>query len=92
MFGDLSFLVNEKVVVSARNDDSLLVRLDADDHDRLLEVPGTRQTMMGSDRTIGPGWSALGEDTIDDELALDYRLGVALHCKRAPDQLFGRSR
>ncbi|GAB3520966.1 TfoX/Sxy family protein [Arthrobacter monumenti] len=56
MFGGISFMVNEKMVVAAGKDGSLLVHVDPDRHEELLQHPGCRQAEMGKGRTMGPGW------------------------------------
>ena len=40
MFGGRSFMVNEKMIVSALKDGNLLVRVAADRHEELLHMPG----------------------------------------------------
>lgn len=47
MFGGLSFMVNEKMVVSVRGDGDLLVRTDPEQADELLTVKGARPAEMG---------------------------------------------
>lgn len=57
MFGGRAFMVNEKMVVSASKDGSLLVRVDAGQHDTILAEDGATQATMGaSRRDMGPGW------------------------------------
>lgn len=57
MFGGCAFMVNEKMVVSASKDGSLLVRVDAGQHDTILAEDGATQATMGaSRRDMGPGW------------------------------------
>ena len=43
MFGGRSFMVNEKMLVSALQDGGLLVRVDVEQHDELLREPGAAQ-------------------------------------------------
>lgn len=56
MFGGISVMVNEKMIVSALKDGALLVRVDADRHRELLNLPGASQAVMGAGREMGPGW------------------------------------
>ena len=56
MFGGISVMVNEKMLVSAMKDGALLVRVDADRHRELLNLPGASQAAMGAGREMGPGW------------------------------------
>lgn len=77
MFGGLSFMVNEKMIVSAGRDGSLLVRVDADDHETLLGEPGARQAVMGKDRIMGPGWITVAGESLTTASALEFWLDVA---------------
>ena len=56
MFGGVSVMVNENMIVSAMKDGDLLVRVDADRHNELLNKPGASQAAMGPGRDMGPGW------------------------------------
>lgn len=78
MFGGLSFMVNEKMIVSAGRDGSLLVRVDAAEHEILLSEPGARQASMGKDRTMGPGWVTVAAEFLDTASALEFWLDAAL--------------
>ncbi|MGO2860142.1 MAG: TfoX/Sxy family protein [Brevibacterium sp.] len=82
MFGGLSFMVNDKMIVSAGKDGSLLVRVAADDHETLLSEPGARQSVMGKDRTMGPGWITVAAESLDTVSALEFWLDVALRYNR----------
>jgi TfoX/Sxy family transcriptional regulator of competence genes len=83
MFGGRSFLVNDKLVVSALKDGDLLVRVDAGRHTEFTARPGARQAEMGAGRTMGPGWIAVSADAITDDEGLSYWLDVALDHNRA---------
>jgi TfoX/Sxy family transcriptional regulator of competence genes len=78
MFGGLSFMVDDGMVVAAGRDGDLLVRIDPARHDELLQVTGARPAMMGAERPMGPGWIAVSHDgvTTDDQLAFWVRLGM----------------
>ena len=89
MFGVRSFKVNEKMVVGARKDGGLLVRVDARRHDELLGRPGAKQAEMGPGRTMGPGLEAgkPGEYLTDRLTDETIRL-IEEHRKAKPDQPF----
>jgi len=55
MFGGLSFMVNQRMVVSVRSDGDLLVRADPEQADELLTVEGAPPAEMGAGRTMGNG-------------------------------------
>lgn len=83
MFGVRSFMVNEKLVVSAIKSGGLLVRVDAARHDELLGRPGAVQAEMGTGRTMGPGWIEIAADVIWDDQQLASWVGVAMEYNRA---------
>ncbi|MFT3831918.1 MAG: TfoX/Sxy family protein [Micropruina sp.] len=82
MFGVRSFKVNEKMVVGARKDGGLLVRVDAGRHDEFLGKPGATHAEMGTGRTMGPGWIEVAPDAIGTDEALSEWLGIALDHNR----------
>ncbi len=82
MFGGRSFMVNEKLVVSALKDGGLLVRVDASHHEELLGRPGAAQAEMGTGRTMGPGWIEVEADAIDLDEGLWSWVDVALDHNR----------
>lgn len=82
MFGGRSFLVNEKMIVSALKDGGLLVRVDVDRHDELLDCPGARQAQMGPGRDMGPGWIEVAADAVADDECLDLWVGIAMEYNR----------
>ncbi len=47
MFGGLSFMVDESMVVAARSNGDLLVRIEPARNDELLKVPGANPAIMG---------------------------------------------
>lgn len=83
MFGGRSFMVNEKMIVSALKDGGLLVRVDADRHQQLLGRPGAIQAEMGAGRDMGPGWIEVEADAIRDDEPLSEWLGIAMDYNRA---------
>jgi TfoX/Sxy family transcriptional regulator of competence genes len=82
MFGGRSFMVNDKMVVSALKEGALLVRVPADRHDELTEQPGAEQAEMGTGRSMGPGWISVHAKAIDTEERLSFWLDVALDHNR----------
>ena len=84
MFGGLSFMVDERMVVSARRDGDLLVRVDPGRYTELIDRHGARPAEMGSGRSMGTGWLAVpGERTATDE-ALRFWLDVGRHATGGP--------
>lgn len=82
MFGGRSMMVNEKMIVSARKDGGLLVRVDAEQHDDLLGKPGAVQAQIGPGRDMGPGWIEVPADTISDDEQLSLWIGIAMDYNR----------
>lgn len=83
MFGGLSFLLDERMVVAVRRDGTLLVRIDPTDHESLARQPGAVPAMMGAARLMGPGWLSVGADAVAGA-GLAQWLGVALaHWERS---------
>lgn len=78
MFGGRSFMVNDRMVVSALRDGNLLVRVDAERHDELTVLPGATQAEMGAGRVMGPGWIAVSGATIARDEDLSFWLNAAL--------------
>lgn len=80
MFGGRSFMVNDRMVVCALKGGRLLVRVAADDHDRLLTRAGARQAMMGAERSMGAGWIEVEPAALaDDGLHAWMSLALAHH-------------
>ena len=78
MFGGLSFLVNETMVVSARSDGGLLVRADPEQARELLATKGAQPAEMGAGRAMGNGWISVAGQTIASDESFDFWIGVAL--------------
>ena len=78
MFGGLSFMVDDALVVAAGRDGDLLVRTDPVRHDELLGVPGAKPAVMGADRPMGPGWIAVAHEglTTDEQIAFWIDVGL----------------
>jgi TfoX/Sxy family transcriptional regulator of competence genes len=77
MFGGLAFLVGGNMAVAASGQGGLLVRVDPDETDSLLDLPGTTLMEMGG---RGPmrGWLRVVADAVDDDEVLEdwVRRGV----------------
>ena len=56
MFGGLSFMVNNKMIVNVRRSGDLLVRVDPHRSPELVADHGARPAEMGAGRPMGPGW------------------------------------
>ena len=78
MFGGLSFMVDDSMVVAAGRDGDLLVRIDPARYDQLLTLPGARPAVMGGDRPMGPGWITVARDGLatDEQLASWVQVGL----------------
>lgn len=83
MFGVRAFMVNEKLVVGARKDGGILVRVAADRHDELLLRPGAEQAQMGPGRSMGPGWIEVAAASVEHDDDLESWLEVALEYNTA---------
>lgn len=82
MFGGRSFMVNDKMVVSAWKNGGLLVRVPSGRHEELIGRPGATQAEMGAGRTMGPGWVEVTPGAIGTDEALSEWLGIALDHNR----------
>lgn len=82
MFGGRSFMVNDKMIVSARRDGGLLVRVAADRHAELTRRPGATQAEMGAGRDMGPGWIAVSATALTADENLSFWLDAALDYNR----------
>jgi len=78
MFGGLSFMVNERMVVSVRGGGGLLVRADPARADELITAKGARPAEMGAGRGMSRGWIAVDEEVIAAEETFGFWIGVAL--------------
>jgi hypothetical protein len=82
MFGGRSFMVNEKMVVSALKDGGLLVRVAADHHEAFLSYRGATQAQMGNGRDMGPGWIEIATASISDDETLTFWFEAAMAYNR----------
>ena len=81
MFGGLSFLVDEKMVVSVRGQGGLLVRCDPALVGELVERSGVSRAEMRG-RPMKEGWLHIDGDALDGE-ALTFWLDTALSYNRS---------
>ncbi|ROZ63591.1 TfoX family protein [Kocuria soli] len=82
MFGGRAIMVNDKMLVSAGKDGRLLVRVDAQQHEKLLQQPGTSQAEMGIGRTMGPGWITVEQDELTSDKKLAEWVTIAMSHNR----------
>ena len=78
MFGGLSFMVNDKMVVAAGRDGDLLVRVDPERNRELVALPGAEPAEMGAGRAMGPSWVSVARETIAADGQLSFWIDVAL--------------
>ena len=83
MFGGRSFMVNDKLVVSALKDGDLLVRVDPGRGGELAGRPGASPAEMGPGRAMGPGWVSVTAEAVTGDDELSSWVGVALEHNRA---------
>jgi TfoX/Sxy family transcriptional regulator of competence genes len=85
MFGGLSFMLDNRMVVSVNRDGSLLVRVDPGRSAELLSVPDAQPAVMGADRPMGPGWITVTANGLTTDQQLTDWIEVALqhHNRRA---------
>lgn len=77
MFGGVSFMVEGRMVVAARRDGGLLLRIDPAAAADLLARPGAHPALMGADRPMGDGWISIEQAALRGP-GLDAWLGPAL--------------
>ena len=83
MFGGLSFMVDDSMVVAVGRDGDLLVRIDPARNDELLKVPGAKPAVMGADRPMGPGWTRIARDGLSTDKQLAFWIDVGLEHRAA---------
>lgn len=80
MFGGLSFMVSDRLAVSARRFGDLLVSVDPADYHELLERGG-EPAVMGSGRPMGRGWMVVPGARLHDDETLEFWIGVGIHSR-----------
>lgn len=78
MFGGVSFMINDKMVVAARTGGDLLVRADPKRNRELLAVAGAAPAQMGAGRVMGPSWISVAHDAVVSGGHLSFWIDVAL--------------
>ena len=78
MFGGLSFMVNDKMIVNVRRSGDLLVRVDPRRSPDLVADHGARPAEMGAGRSMGPGWLDVPADLTADDDQLRFWIDVAM--------------
>ncbi|MCT1395099.1 TfoX/Sxy family protein [Microbacterium sp. p3-SID338] len=69
MFGTRAFLDEGRILVGARKDGTLLVRVDEENGAVAVTRPGAARAVMGA-RTMGSGWIDVAASAIADDAAL----------------------
>ena len=77
MFGGLSFMVDESLVVAADTNGRLLLKVDPDASGALLERPGAKQGEMKG-RSMGPAWITVDASATATDADLAWWVGQAL--------------
>lgn len=78
MFGGVSFMVDNRMVVAASRDGSLLVRIDPARHAGLIRRPEVQPAIMGADRPMGPGWISVSAAHSETDEHLRFWVQLAL--------------
>lgn len=76
MFGTRAFLDEGRILLGARKNGVLLVRVDEENGAAMLTLPGVSRAVMGS-RTMSSGWLDVASSAITDDAALMMWLDVA---------------
>ena len=77
MFGGMSLMLDERMLVAVRQD-GLLVRVDPARSAELLGIEGAEPAAMGAQRSMGPGWIAVSGAAVASDEQLTFWLQVAL--------------
>ena len=78
MFGGLSFMVDDKMVVNVRRSGDLLVRVDPQRSPELVADHGARIAEMGPGRSMGPSWLDVPAALVADDERLRFWIDVAM--------------
>ena len=82
MFGGLTFMLEDRMVVCAHRDGSLLVRIDPDRSAELLRIPDAHPAVMGPDRPMGAGWLTVTANGLTTDQQVTDWVDVALQHHR----------
>ena len=80
MFGGLSFMVAERLAVSARRVGDLLVSVKPAEYEAMIER-GAVPAVMGNGREMGRGWLVVPADRLEDDDDLAYWVEVGIHSR-----------
>jgi TfoX/Sxy family transcriptional regulator of competence genes len=78
MFGGISFMVDESMVLSVRGDGELLVRVDPQRSPDLVAHHGARIAEMGAGRSMGPSWLSVSAERVREPDVLEFWVREAL--------------
>lgn len=78
MFGGLSFMVNDKMIVNVRRAGNLLVRVDPRRSPELVARHGARPAEMGPGRAMGAGWLNVDAELMTTDEELRFWLDIAM--------------
>lgn len=76
MFGTRAFLLNGRILVGARKEGVLLVRVTEEKGTALLTEPGVAVAVMGA-KTMGPSWLDVSPAAIEDDDSLMFWVDAA---------------
>jgi len=77
MFGGISFMGDESMVLSVRGD-GVLVRVDAERSPDLVAHHGARIAEMGAGRSMGPSWLSDSAERVRQPDVLEFWVREAL--------------
>jgi TfoX/Sxy family transcriptional regulator of competence genes len=78
MFGGLSFMLNDRMIVNVRRGGDLLVRVDPRRSPELVADRRARFAEMGAGRAMGPGWLDVAAELIATDDQLHFWLDIAI--------------
>ena len=82
MFGTRAFLLDGRILVGARKNGVLLVRVDEESGAALLTRPGVAVAVMGA-KTMGNSWLDVSPGVLGDDDALMFWLDAAREANEA---------
>jgi TfoX/Sxy family transcriptional regulator of competence genes len=82
MFGGLSFMVDDKMLLNVRRGGDLLVRVDPERSEQLVAEHGVAVAEMGAGRSMGPSWLTVPAEGFATDEQLQVWLDEALAFNR----------
>ncbi|MFC5061641.1 TfoX/Sxy family protein [Actinomycetospora atypica] len=82
MFGGLSFMVDDKMLLNVRRGGDLLVRVDPERSEKLVAEHGVAVAEMGAGRSMGPSWLTVPAEQFAGDEQLRVWLDEALAFNR----------